>query len=217
MPANCIKLDTCLGIEGISGLLDKPRSGRPHILSKEDKADALIRVNQSPLIKKVLADLNVALDITLSLSTLKRACKRAGLTWKRVRKSLKSKQNPELFEQSRQQLLSLIEQSQDKEIDLFYFDESGFTLEPCVPYAWQPLGKNIKIPSSKSKRLNVLGFMDRESRLTSIVVEGGVTSAVVVASIDHFRELEINNHPISLISTLQRPTVLIIDNAPRPY
>ena len=37
--------------------------------------------------------------------------------------------------------------------------------------------------------------------LTSIVVEGSVTSAVVVASIDHF------------ITTLQRP-VLIIDNAP---
>lgn len=133
---------------------------------------------------------------------LKRVCKRAGLSWKRVRKSLKSKQNPELFEQSQQQLLSLIEQSQKNEIDLFYFDESGFTLEPCVPYAWQPLGETIKVPSSKSKRLNVLGFMNRESTLTSIVVEGSVTSAVVVASIDHF------------ISTLQRPTVLIIDNAP---
>ena len=107
--------------EGICGLLDKPHSGRHQVLSKEDKADALIRVNQSPRsLKKVLADLNVALDITLSLSTLKRVCKRAGLTWKRVRKSLKSKQNPELFEQSQQQLLSLIEQSQNKEIDLFY-------------------------------------------------------------------------------------------------
>lgn len=189
--------------KGICGLLDNPRSGRPQLLSKKDKADALIRVSQTPRsLKKVLADLSESLDITLSLSTLKRVCKQAGLSWKRVRKSLKSKQNPELFEQSQQQLLSLIEQSQKKEIDLFYFDESGFTLEPCVPYAWQPLGETIKVPSSKSKRLNVLGFMSRESTLTSIVVEGSVTSTVVVASIDHF------------ISTLQRPTVLIIDNAP---
>lgn len=189
--------------EGIRGLLDNPRSGRPQVLSQENKVDALLRVNQSPRsLKKVLADLNENLDITLSLSTLKRVCKRAGLRWKRVRKSLKSKQNPELFEQSQQQRQALIEQSQKNEIDLFYFDESGFTLEPCVPYAWKPLGETIKVTSSKSKRLNVLGFMNRESTLTSIVVEGSVTSAVVVASIDHF------------ISTLQRPTILIIDNAP---
>jgi uncharacterized phage-associated protein len=25
------------------------------------------------------------------------------------------------------------------EADLCYFDQSGFTLEPCVPYAWQPI------------------------------------------------------------------------------
>jgi transposase len=188
---------------GICGLLDKPRSGRPRILSQEAEADALIRVNASPRsLKSVLAELAENHGLTLSVSTLKRVCKRAGLSWKRVRKSLKSKRNPDLFEQSQQQLISLIEQSQNGAIDLFYFDESGFTLEPCVPYAWQPLGETIEVPSSKSKRLNVLGFMNRECSLTSIVVEGSVTSAVVVASIDHF------------IGTLQRPTTLIIDNAP---
>lgn len=189
--------------EGICGLLDNPRSGRPRILSEEAESDAVTRIRQSPRsLKKVLAELTENFDLTISLSTLKRACKRAGLRWKRVRKSLKSKRNPDLFEQSQQQLISLIEQSQTGEIDLFYFDESGFTLEPCVPYAWQPIGETIEVPSSKSKRLNVLGFIDRECSLTSIVVEGSVTSAVVVASIDHF------------ITTLQRPTVLIIDNAP---
>ncbi len=70
-------------------------------------------------LKKVFADLAGNLDLTLSLSTLKRACKRAGLSWKRVRKFLKSKRNPDLLEQSQQQLLSLIEQLQKGEIDLF--------------------------------------------------------------------------------------------------
>ncbi len=189
--------------KGICGLLDKPRSGRPRILRGDAETDALNRIIQTPRsLKKVLADLSAHFGITLSLSTLKSVCKRAGLSWKRVRKSLKSKRNADLFKQSQQQLMSLIEQSQKGEIDLFYFDESGFTLEPCVPYAWQPIGETIEVPSSKSKRLNVLGFMDRDCSLTSIVVEGRVTSAVVVASIDHF------------ITTLQRPTVLIIDNAP---
>ena len=98
-------------------------------------------------------------------------------------------------------MATLIEQSKQKEIDLFYFDESGFTLEPCVPYAWQPRGETIEVPCAKSKRLNVLGFVNRECSFTSVVFEGSVTSAVVVASIDHF------------ISTLRRPTVLIMDNA----
>jgi transposase len=189
---------------GLCALFNMPRSGRPRILCNEAEMDAITQVNQSPRsLKKVLAELTASLDLTVSpsLSTLKRACKRAGLNWKRIRKSLRSKRDPDLFEQSRQQLTTLIEQSKQKEIDLFYFDESGFTLEPCVPYAWQPRGETIEVPCAKSKRLNVLGFVNRECSFTSVVFEGSVTSAVVVASIDHF------------ISTLQRQTTLVMDNA----
>ena len=189
---------------GICALFNKPRSGRPRILCNESEVNAITQVNQSPRsLKKVLAELTASLNLTVSpsLSTLKRVCKRAGLTWKRIRKSLRSKRDPDLFEQSRQQLTTLIEQSNQKEIDLFYFDESGFTLEPCIPYAWQLRGETIEVPCAKSKRLNVLGFVNRECSFTSVVFEGTVTSAVVVASIDHF------------ISTLQRQTTLVMDNA----
>ena len=190
--------------DGICGLFDKPRSGRPRLLCNEAEIEAISSVIESPRsLKKVLAELASSLNLstTPSISTLKRICKRAGLTWKRVRKSLRSKRDPDLFEQSRQQLVTLIEQSKKKEIDLFYFDESGFTLEPCVPYAWQPRGQIIEVPCAKSKRLNVLGFINRECSFASVVFEGTITSAVVVASIDHF------------ISTLQRQTVLVMDNA----
>jgi hypothetical protein len=27
------------------------------------------------------------------------------------------------------------------EIDLFFFDEAGFSLQPVVPYAWQRIGQ----------------------------------------------------------------------------
>jgi transposase len=186
--------------DGICALLDKPRSGRPRILCGEAESEALESINQSPRsLKKVLAELLES--FSLSLSTLKRVCKRANLSWKRVRKSLRSKRDPDLFEQSSQQLTELIEQDKQQEIDLFYFDESGFTLEPCVPYAWQPRGETIEVPCSRSKRLNVLGFVNRECSFTSSVFEGSVTSAVVVAGIDHF------------ISTLKRSTALILDNA----
>ncbi len=64
------------------------------------------------------------------------------------------------------------------------------------------IGETIEIPNSKSKRLNVLGLVNRDCQFDSIVVEGSVSSAVVVVCIDQFTE------------TLHKPTVLIIDNAP---
>ena len=46
--------------EGICGLLDQPRSGRPRILSEEAESDALTRISQSPRsLKKVLAELSL--------------------------------------------------------------------------------------------------------------------------------------------------------------
>jgi transposase len=187
---------------GVCALFDKPRSGRPCKLSEEHKHEVIELVKKSPRsLKNVLAQLAEEFRIELSRSTLKRLCKQAKLCWKRIRKSLKSKRNPELFEQSRQQLAELIEQAGQGQIDLYYFDESGFTLEPCVPYAWQPVGETLEVPCAKSKRLNVLGFMNRDCSFQSMVFEGSINSAVVVGCIDLFAK------------SLVRPTSLVIDNA----
>lgn len=194
---------------GICGLLDLPRAGRPRILTDEAKAIEYVTLSPRSL-KAVLAELTKSFDLNISPSTLKRACKRAQLTWKRVRKSLKSRRDTDFFEKSRQQLAELVEQEKQGLIDLYYFDQSGFTLEPCVPYAWQLMGETIGIPCSSSKRLNVIGFLNRACAFTSLVFEGTVNSAVVVASIDHFLS-KLPAHPGG--STLLKPMSLVIDNA----
>jgi transposase len=187
---------------GICGLLDNLRSGRPNKLSVENQHRAIELVKEFPRsLKTVLAHLCELTGINLSHSTLKRLCKQAKLSWKRVRKSLKAKRDPDLFAQSQQQLLALATQAAQQQIDLYYFDESGFTLEPCVPYAWQAIGEHIEVPCSKSKRLNVLGFMSKECDFQSMVFEGSINSAVVVACIEQF------------IKSLKRQTALAIDNA----
>ena len=140
--------------------------------------------------------------ISVSLSIIKRLCKKAGLIWKRIRKSLRSKRNEAAFQCSKKQVEALILKEKNKELDLYYFDESGFSLTPCVPYAWQKIGETIEIPSSRSKQFNVLGFVNRDCKFESIVVEGSVTTAVVIACIDSFA------------SKLKKPTTLIVDNAP---
>lgn len=188
---------------GVAALLDKPRSGRPPKLTGEARQYALGQVTESPRsLKTVLAKLAEKWGIPVSIASLKRLCKKAGLVWKRVRKSLKPKRDPELFVQAQQQLAGLAEQARRQEIDLAYFDESGFTLEPCVPYAWQPVGETLEVPCAKSSRLNVLGILDKNGPFHSWVFGSSITSAVVVAFIDAFAE------------NLTRPTVLVMDNAP---
>ena len=187
---------------GISGLIDLPGRGRPSFLTEIQKNDVVKRVKESPRsLKSVLADLEIELGITVSVDTIKMICKQAGLVWKRVRKSLRTKRNQNDFDSAKEELKKLIQQHKDNKINLCYFDESGFTLEPCVPYAWQSSGKTIEIPSSKSKRLNVLGFVNRDCEFDSFVFEGTVNTSVVVACIDEFAK------------KIKIPTVLVIDNA----
>ena len=162
----------------------------------------MARVEKSPRsLKTVLSEIEAEFGVALSIDTLKLICKQAGLVWKRVRKSLRKKRNQEKFDRSKKVIEELIQQHQEHEIDLCYFDESGFTLEPCIPYAWQQKGETIEIPSSKSKRLNVLGFVNRDCEFNSFVFEGGVNTSIVTACIDEFSK------------QIKKPTTLVIDNA----
>ena len=85
-----------------------------------------------------------------------------------------------------------------------YFDESGLSLDPCVPYAWQDIGRSgtSGIPASRSKRINLLGFMDSTgSELTAFEHEGSVNSDVIIDVMEEFCE------------SLDNPAVVVMDNA----
>lgn len=188
--------------KGIDGLLDKTGRGRKKVLSDAKEVEVIKLVKAFPRsLKKVLSEIQSHWGIKLGSSTLKNLCRKANLSWKRVRKSLRGKRNEEDFREALEEIKCLVEQADKGEIDFYYFDESGFTLEPCVPYAWQEIGKTIEIPSSKSNRLNVLGFIDRQCRFESYVFEGSVNSDVVVACFNVFAK------------KLDKKTVVVIDNA----
>jgi len=188
---------------GFEGLYDQPRSGRPSKLTEDEKEIAIDLLREDPKsIKKVLDRLIVKTGKKISADTLKRTARDAGLSWKRVRKSLKSKQDKKEFEKAKKEIEDLEEEQKKGEIDLYYFDESGFDLTPSIPYAWQPIGTNLEIPSSRSPRINVLGFLDTvNNNFESFIFNGSVNSEVVVACFDKFSE------------SLTKKTVVIIDNA----
>ncbi len=173
---------------GIDGLNDLPRSGRPPGLSDSEKEIALKLIKEEPRSLKIVSHkLTEQTGKTVSITSLKRIAKAAKLTWKRTRKSLRSKKNEKEFEKAQIEIDELKKQQQAGEIDLYYFDESGFSLDPVVPYAWQPIGETIEIPAARSKRLNVLGFLNPDkNRLLSFSFECNINTGVVVACFNEF-------------------------------
>ena len=97
----------------------------------------------------------------------------------------------------------LIQRLQDQESrgisELWYFDVSGFCLTPYIPYAWQPIGSVIEIPTSTHhRRLNVLGFMNRHNDLYPYMMEGKVDTPVIVKCFDQFSK-QINKRTYVLL------------------
>ena len=141
---------------GAKSLHDQPRSGRPTTLHATEKELAQQYMKEEPRsLKNVVERLAQKTAKRLSISSLKRLAKKARLRWKRVRKSLKSLRDPIAFAQCQRELAALQKQEDQGKIDLYYFDESGFTLDPSIPYAWQEPGTVIEIPARKCGRINV--------------------------------------------------------------
>ena len=188
--------------EGIAGLLDAPRSGRPSKLSAEEAAEAVRVLKEDPRsIKKAVAATREKTGKAISEWTLKRLAKSADLRWKRMRKSLKGKRDQAEFERVQAEIIQLHQQEAAGEIDVYYFDESGFSLTPEIPYAWQAVGQTIEIPSSRSSRLNVLGFCNKQQDFQATTVSGYVDSEIVIACFDQF------------CRTINKKTVVLVDNA----
>ena len=189
--------------DGLAGLIEKKRTGRPRILSQLEEKKVIELVASHPRkLKTVLADIMDRTGKKMSLKTLKRICKKAGLKWKRIRKTLKQKKDEADYQQSVEMIAQLIGREEQGEIDLFYFDESSFYRKPSVPYAWQEKGQAIQVPSAHSQNLNVLGFINHNCQFQSYVFEETINSDVVVAVFDEFAK------------TTNKPTYVLIDHDP---
>lgn len=188
---------------GIAALYDAQKDGRPPVLNSEDEDFIKDFVKGNPRsVKKVQAALAKDRGKKVSESTVRRRMKNAKFRWKRIRKSLKSKRNEEKFRKAQKRIQELEERREQGEIDIFYFDEASFGLDPSIPYAWQPEGQTIEVPAAKGQRLSVVGLMNKDNKLMPFTFNGTIDSSVVIACLDEF----------SL--NLQKRTFVMIDNAP---
>ncbi len=84
--------------EGFDGLADKPRPGSPPKLIEAEQSRLLELLEESPHNPAaVLSQMKQETGKEISRSTLKRIAKKAGLIWKRMRKSLRSKRDQKKF------------------------------------------------------------------------------------------------------------------------
>lgn len=187
---------------GCAGLYNRPGQGSKPKLNEAQKAQVKQWVEASPRqLKPVLKKIKETWDIEVSRDTLKRVLKAFKMSWRRLRRVPAKRPTSAEYERKRSALRVLKRLDADGVIKLYYLDETGFTLVPPIPYAWQSVGEALGLPSQKSKRLNVLGFMHRQQGLESYVSEQSVTSDVVAACIEAF------------FPKVEQPTVIVMDQA----
>lgn len=91
--------------------------------------------------------------------------------------------------------------SESGEIDLYYADEAGVSLEPNVPYGWQFSDEEVSMPLDKGAGINCFGLFTRSNKSWTAVSEKTIDAVFVVEQLERFS------------FSLERLTVVVLDNA----
>jgi transposase len=185
------------------GLYNRPGTGRKEIFNDEQKAQIKQWAKfHNKNLKPIIELIKKKWKIEVSRDTVKRILKCLGMKWKRLKKIVAGKPEPELYERKKKILEALKKLSDQGTLDLRYLDETGFCLTPYVPYAWQDKEEKQGQKSQPSKRLNVLGLLNRNNELESYIFQCQINSEIVIKFIDKYSE------------KIDKLTVVVIDNAP---
>jgi transposase len=91
--------------------------------------------------------------------------------------------------------------AEKKHIDLFYGDESGVSLLPCIPYGWQFLDEDVFSPGSSGQGVNCFALLSRQNECWYRVTRANVSALLVAQWLESFAQ------------SLRRLTVVVLDNA----
>jgi transposase len=90
-------------------------------------------------------------------------------------------------------------------IDMFFADESGFSLTPYVPYGWQPTGEQLGIATTRKNVANVFALLSPfTGSLVSFLAtkQEKINSSFIIEQINRFAK------------GITKETVIVLDNAP---
>lgn len=141
--------------------------------------------------------------MSITYGQLKRFIKeKLHYTWRRLRKWLKPNQDPMEYQRLYEGLQQLEKLEESGYADLFYGDQSSFSMNPNVPYGWQEAGNYIKMVPNKQTPINIFGLLSKNGALEGYECEGSMTSQAMIAFIDDF------------LKSRKQTTVIVLDNAP---
>jgi transposase len=201
----------CWETQGICGLMITPGRGVKAQLNKlletpNQDSIALIKtaIEANPQkLEEVAIALSSELKIEITYGQLKRFIKtKLKYTWRRLRKWLKPKQDLAEYQRIYELLQELKKLEESGFLDVFYGDQSSFSMNPNVPYGWQEKGNYIKIVPSKETPINVFGLLAKNGELEAYECKGSMTSSAMIAFIDDF------------IESRNKRTAIVLDNAP---
>ena len=142
--------------------------------------------------------------IEVSKKSLKRFLRKLGYSYKRARASI-TKQDKDIVEKAKKEIEHFKDEvAKDDKLNLYYFDESSFSLSPNIPYGWSPKNETIMLEATRSKSLKVLGFLSLDNQLKAYTTTGTINSDIIIAIFDDFVE--------NLVEGSR--TMVILDNAP---
>lgn len=130
--------------------------------------------------------------------------RRGRFSYRRARLVPAKKPTPQKRATAQKALRKLRTLQSKGQCDLVFGDETGFSLQPSLPYLWQPKGGTLGIPAqAHSKRINVIGFLhDSGNVFYHHLKEGRVDATEFIAAVE-----------TDLLPHLQRKTVLVLDNS----
>jgi len=86
-----------------------------------------------------------------------------------VKKIPPRKPNEELYDRKVEQLEQYSLQEEEGLVDIYFYDESGFSISSNAPYTWSPINNTTKIKTLIIKRINVAGFLSRNGTLKAYI------------------------------------------------
>lgn len=88
------------------------------------------------------------------------------------------------------------------QIDLYFGDEAGFSMQPSLPRAWQARGEQIRLFPQRNKKLNLFGIFRPDNLALTYQTKENINSQFLISAIEDFCQY------------VEKPTVLVLDNAP---
>lgn len=128
----------------------------------------------------------------LSPWMLKQLLKSAGFTWRRVPKSSRPRRDEAMFDFFRAELKHLLADAGKGLARLWFYDESGFNLNPNAVYAWLPPKKGAAgaeqavLPAQRGNVLTLAGFLSSDNELEAYSQKGAMDSLAFEAFVEDF-------------------------------